>query len=331
MRVGLYFFLLFLCVAADLKYGVTTLLLKDIFYSHDDVPLTIFKLRLIGTTEAFLAGAYLAACGAILQKILRNPLCDPFILGISSGGSCFVAIFSMIGISFIPQILSFESIIPFQSVAAVSGCLIAFAAMFFMKKHMASFNDEYVFPVIGIILNSFFSSIMLFMIAIANPTERDMIQSLLIGSILPLDARVVGTLFLGSLFPLIFLLKNSRFLNMLMFGDDFAKSMGLQPEKIRNKIVFCICILVSIVVSFAGTVGFVGLLIPHIVKKLHPHMTPFEEVFLSLLLGGSVFILSHLLSRVLIPPTELSVGILTALIGTPCLAYLILKKSRTTS
>jgi iron complex transport system permease protein len=78
-------------------------------------------------------------------------------------------------------------------------------------------------------------------------------------------------------------------------------------------------------------VGFVGLLIPHIVKKLHPHMTPFEEVFLSLLLGGSVFILSHLLSRVLIPPTELSVGILTALIGTPCLAYLILKKSRTTS
>ena len=113
-------------------------------------------------------------------------------------------------------------------------------------------------------------------------------------------------------------------LNHLLFGDEFAKSLGVNPEKIRNKLIFLICILISAVVSISGAIGFIGLIVPHYVRKLHKS-TVYFELILTMICGAIVLVISDLLSRVMLSPSQLPIGIFTALIGAPALAFILLR------
>lgn len=299
---------------------------KKIFNQNNEIFYKIISLRINGLFQAGFIGAILALCGYVLQKILRNPLADPFILGISSGGTCFASIFLIFNSSALFASLPVIYIFPIQSIFAFIGCLVSFIILLLARKKIKSIHDEYVFPVIGIIINSFFSSILMMVFSLAKPEQLSEIHNFLIGTLQPISFYQLLSLIVLSVIPIMNILKNSKYFDFMLFGDEFAKSMGIHPVKLRNQSIFMICILISVVVSTAGVIAFIGLIIPHIIGKIHRY-SPYFECILSMMLGAIILINADTLSRTLFSPAQLSVGIFTAIIGAPTLSFILFKRN----
>lgn len=276
--------------------------------------------------QAVFAGAILAFCGGVLQKILKNPLADPFILGISAGGSCFSAIFVLLNLSSLFYLTQFNLYFPIQSAVSILGCFISYLFIHFFKNKIKTQHEEYSYLIIGIILNSFFSAILMITISLADQSQLSQIHNWLIGSLQPISLLQMSVLIFICTPCVLLILKESSYLNYLLFGDDFGKSLGINPVKIRNKLIFLICVLISIVVSISGSIAFIGLIVPHYVRKIHK-ISVKNEFILILICGAIILVIADLLSRVLLPPSQLPIGIFTALIGSPALAYILLRNS----
>ena len=318
-----YLALLFFFCFLDVYFGSV----KIHFSFSDSYSFKIAKFRMTEMFQSMLAGAILALCGAVLQKILKNPLADPFILGISSGGSCFSAIFVLLNLSVYFSFFQLDSFFPLQSIVSFIGCMFAFFFILSFKNKIKSHQEEYSYLIIGIILNSFFSAVLLITISLSDQSQLSQIHNWLIGSLQPISFLQIIALLIFCVPCVFFILKESKLIPLLMFEDTFSKSLGIQPERLRNKLIFLICILISIVVSISGSIGFIGLIIPHYVQKLHRSFI-LQELILTMICGALVLVFADFLSRVLIPPSQLPIGIFTALIGAPALAFILLKRSQ---
>lgn len=313
-----------LCVL-NLYFGPVKIDYGSLFQEKDSIYFTIEKLRIINLLQVVLVGSSLALCGNVLQKVLRNPLADPFILGISAGGTCFAACFVLLGWYSYPYFSFIDSFFPVQSIFSFVGCFLSFFFLLFFKKKVRHSNDEYAFPLIGIILNSIFSAILILLVAVAGPSELSQIHSWLIGTMQPISLVQLSFLFALAFLPALFILKNSNQLNLLLFGDEFAKSLGVDPIRLRRHMIFGVCILVSIAVSISGAVGFIGLIVPHFVKKCRKGSV-LMQCFLSMLFGSSLLVFADMLSRILFSPAQLPIGVFTALLGAPAFCLILLKR-----
>jgi iron complex transport system permease protein len=293
----------------------------------DDLFLKMIQIRFLNFMQASFVGAILALSGFVLQKIFKNPLADPFFLGLSSGGACFAAAFLLLSSGSFLSDVSIFYYFSVQSIFAFLGCLFSFLIVVFARKKIAHMHDEYVYPVIGIIINSFFSSLILFMFSIANPDKFAEMHHYLIGALQPSSFLQILFIFLASLIPLVVILKISKFYDFLVFGDDFSFSNGINPLKVRSLSVFMICFLISIVVSVSGIIGFIGLIVPHIVNRMHRYSSQFQGI-LSMILGAIFLVNADTLSRTLFPPTQISVGVFTSIIGAPILSVIILSRKK---
>lgn len=309
----------------NLYFGAVKIDYLSLFQEKDSIYFSIEKLRIINLLQVVLVGASLALCGSVLQKILRNPLADPFILGISAGGTCFAASFVLLGLYSCSYFSFIDQFFPVQSIFSFIGCFFSFSFLLFFKKKVRNSNDEYAFPLIGIILNSIFSAILILLVAVAGPSQLSQIHGWLIGTMQPISVVQLCFLFLFALPVATFILKNSNQLNLLLFGDEFAKSLGVDPIRLRRRMIFGICILVSIAVSISGAVGFIGLIVPHFVKKFR-RSSPLIECCLSLFVGSSLLLFADMLSRVLFSPAQLPIGVFTALLGAPAFCFILLKR-----
>ena len=112
-----------------------------------------------------------------------------------------------------------------------------------------------------------------------------------------------------------------------MFGDDFSKTMGINPEKVRKECIFYVCIIISVVVSVAGIISFIGLIVPHVVRKIH-RVDHRSEMLICMLIGAIILVNSDTLARTILKPAQLPVGIFTAIIGAPFLAMILLKRHK---
>ena len=280
-----------------------------------------------GLIQAAIIGAILALCGYILQKLLRNPLADPFILGISSGGSCFASLFFIFNSLPIISGLPLTILFPIQSIFAFIGCMFSFIILILARKNIKNLNDDYIFPVIGIIINSFFSSILMLIFSLAKPEQLSEIHNFLMGSLQPISIYPLLFIVTLSIYPIYYILKKSKFYDYMLFGDDFAKSMGINPVKLRNNSILMICILISLAVSTSGIIAFIGLIIPHIIRKIHRFSSCFE-IIICMILGAIVLVNADTLSRSLFSPAQLSVGIFTAILGAPMLSFILLKRHK---
>lgn len=160
--------------------------------------------------------------------------------------------------------------------------------------------------------------------SIAKPEQLTEIHNYLIGTLQPISSYQILFMLILSIIPILIILKNANNYNLMLFGDDFAKSMGINPVKLRNISIFMICILISIVVSSAGIIAFIGLIVPHIIRKIH-RFNPYSECLLSMIFGAIILINADTLSRTLFSPAQLSIGIFTAIIGAPILSIILLK------
>jgi len=288
----------------------------------DDI---LFKVRLPRILAAAVVGGSLGACGVILQALLRNPLAYPHILGISGGAAVGGVAARIFGFS---VIAAGGMTIPCGAAAAFGTAL---ATTFFV--YLTARNRGRLEPVtlilVGVVFNAFAGATILFLFAVADMREARGILFWMVGSLdfINIDlfrwAASIALIGVCSFIPL------ARSLNILTLGDEAAASLGVRVEKVRILAFVGTSLVVGAVVSFCGMIGFVGLIIPHLFRLLIG--TDHRLLLPASFLGGAVFLVgADLISRVILFPTQLPVGIITAFCGGPFFIYLLKSHRRRT-
>lgn len=277
----------------------------------------IWNLRMPRALLSVICGAGLAVCGLATQALLRNILADPYILGISSGASTGAAMVMVLGIG-----LGFASPSIAVMCGAFIGCLVS-VCLVFVLAGLNGRNSTTKVVFAGMAVNFFFSALTSLLIMVAkNPSVTKSVMFWMLGSFSATRWREIPIVFFGVLLGCLWLFISGRKIDAMTLGDDAARGLGLRPDRTRLHVFFVVAFIVATLVSVSGTIGFVGLVVPHIAKKLYGGIFR-NAIFGCALVGATLMLGADLLSRILVSPGELSVGIITALIGTPLLMSLI--------
>lgn len=279
----------------------------------------ITGLRLPRVILAFAVGAGLSSVGASFQCIFKNPLADPYLIGSSAGGSLGAAIAIVIGAK-----LGYSSF-AFVSLFAFAGSLCTTCTVYMLGKVGTRVSTTAII-LSGVALNSMLSAI-LSLLLLFNREQMNEIIYWTMGSfssagwgqvfaVLPFTAGCIAVLYFYS-----------RDLNLMLLGEESAQHMGVDTDTLKKIILVAGALITGLSVSVSGIIGFVGIIIPHIIRLItgpdNRLVIPFTAV------GGAMFLMgADALSRTLIPPAEIPVGILTAAVGGPFFIYLLLKSKR---
>jgi iron complex transport system permease protein len=271
----------------------------------------LFDIRLPRVFLAACVGASLAAAGAGLQALLRNPLAEPYLLGVSNGA----ALGTMLAFVF------FENVEFSRPIMAFAGAAGATVVVYQMAKGRAGMTVERL-VLSGVIVTTFLSSIIVLLTSLLDAAKLrsftfwllgDLSQATRNGVYLCLAAAVIGTLLIAS---------QARALNLMMIGERDALDFGVEVGRVRMLVFGAGAMLVGASVAASGSVGYVGLVVPHIVRMAtgsdNRSVIPF-----SALAGASFVVLADMIARVAIAPRELPVGAITALVGAPLFIYLL--------
>ena len=272
----------------------------------------ILSLRFPRALLAGLVGAGLSVSGVIFQALLRNPLADPYILGVSSGSAVGAIVAILMGIG------SFSFGIPLASSA---GALLTVLMVFFFGRQDGKIHPNALL-LAGVVTSSFLSALIMFFISVSQREELRTIIFWLMGdfSFASYQAvRMIVPYILSGIFVLYLL---SRPLNLLLAGEENAVQLGVDVERLKLLSYFFASLITAAAVSVCGLIGFVGLIVPHSVRLL---LGPDHRLLIpaSALVGASFLIASDTLARVLLAPTELPVGVITAAFGGPFFIYLL--------
>ncbi|MFJ7731260.1 FecCD family ABC transporter permease [Lysinibacillus sp. NPDC097231] len=280
----------------------------------------LWKIRLPRVLLAGLVGASLAIAGAAFQGLLKNPLADPYTLGVSSGASVGAVMTIFFSIS-IP-VVGLYALPTFSMIGAV---LTMVAVMSFARMVDRSLKMETLI-LTGIIFSSFLGSLISLMIALSGEELRQVIGWLL-GSVSmrgwPFVQMIIPFVIIGS----IILWTQRRELNVLLYGEERAKHLGVNVKRSKYLILVGGSMLTGAAVAVSGTIGFVGLVVPHMTRMIwgsdHRHLLP-----LSFLNGATLLIICDLIARTIIMPRELPIGVITAFIGAPVFSYIFYQQRR---
>lgn len=280
----------------------------------------LWKIRMPRVVLAGLVGASLAIAGAAFQGLLKNPLADPYTLGVSSGASVGAVMTLFFTIS-IP-VLGIYTLPVFSMIGAA---LTMFLVLGFARLVDRAMRMETII-LTGIIFGSFLGSILSLMIALTGEELRQIINWLL-GSVSMRGWRYVTMILPFVIIGSIMLWLNRRELNAMLFGEERAYHLGVDVKKRKFMILIGGSILTGAAVAVSGTIGFVGLVVPHMTRLMwgsdHRHL-----LTLSFLNGASLLIICDLIARTIISPSELPVGVITAFIGAPAFAFIFYRQRR---
>jgi len=278
----------------------------------------ILQVRLPRIFLGFLVGSSLAVVGVGLQALLRNPLADPYVLGISSGSAFGATLGILFGVS--GTIMGF-SILPLW--AFVGGLF----SIFLVYRMSLTYRMLSVHTLLlaGVILNALFSALIMFVVSIADPSRAFKMMMWLLGTLSSPNFLAVVALSVYLVGGGIVLFGLARSLNILTLGEEPARALGVNIELVK-KIMFLIAALMTgAVVSLAGLIGFVGMVVPHAVRMIvgadHRLLIPASGF-----VGGIFLMLADTVARTVLAPTELPVGVVTALIGGPVFMYLLVTR-----
>ncbi len=273
-------------------------------------------LRLPRTLLALLVGAALSLAGACFQALLRNPLADPHLLGVSAGGALGV----VIGSGF----LLAGSLVFSIPLLSLAGSLLAVIIVYRLSLRKGALS-LYTLLLIGVMLNSLFISTIVFLQSVVRSDELVTVLFWLLGNLSFTNYHriaFVGAIILAAALPL---LGQARKLNILSLGESTAHSLGVSVEPTKKFIFFLAALLTGTAVAMSGMIGFVGLVVPHLTRLLFG--SDYRKLLpLSAILGGAILIFSDTLARVLIQPQELPVGVITSLLGAPFFIYFLKRR-----
>lgn len=280
----------------------------------------VWLLRLPRVLLAFLAGGCLAMSGAVCQSILRNPLASPYILGVSSGASLGAGIIIISGIS-IPLLGIFS--------LPLTGFVFALVTVFFVAAFSSRIDRSMSGNTIilcGMVLSLFLNALLTTLSAVFSDDLRR-IALWQMGSF-----AMRGWIYVKALLPFFVIGAAGIFfytkeMDILSFGDDQAKSSGVETASLRKKLLALCAVLTGAAVALSGVIGFVDLIAPHAARRItgsrHKHLLP-----MSFFLGGSLMVCADLAARTVISPSELPVGAITALIGAPFFAWVYFRRRK---
>jgi iron complex transport system permease protein len=288
----------------------------------------LFSVRLPRVLLGSLVGAALATAGAAFQSLLRNPLADPYVLGVSTGASMGTILYSLFA-GWMGFAAMGGGAVFARPLAAFGGAVVTVWAVYVIAgtSYRASESSQRLL-LAGIVLASFLSSINVFLLTSTSQADIRGIFYWLIGDLSrPVDASIypVATLvFVG--FFLLYLFSHS--LNLISMGETDAMVMGVEVKRIRTYVYIIASLITGAVVSVSGPIAYIGLICPHMVRMMFggDNRILFPTVFIF----GAIFtLLADTLARTLLSPTELPVGIVTALCGAPLFIYLLHRRGGT--
>jgi len=318
-------FLLLFLTTINLLTGANGLDFSDIskFLNADsNFDLIIFQIRLPRVLAAVLAGSLLGLSGAIMQGVLKNPLASPFTLGIS-GAAAFGASFAIIVLGAYTNEQSINSSIS-VSLSAFVTTLICMGIILLLGKFAALSPSSMILAGVG--LGSFFHALTMFLQYFADDME---VSATLFWTFGELGKASWNEIIIMSivLIPIyIYFLFSHWKMDALSFGDDSAKSRGVNVDRFRVISLLMSSLLSAIAVSFLGIIGFVGLIAPHVIKIVMGNSYRWV-LSLSPLIGAILILGADFLSKIIITPIILPIGILTSFMGVPIFLYLLLKRS----
>ncbi len=281
----------------------------------DPTSIILLQIRMPRVVLAFFVGGSLAMVGVALQALLRNPLADPFVIGISSGAALGAALALLFGIG-----ISVGSISALP-VCAFAGALLSLMIMYRISAAQYGFS-VYTLLLAGVVLNAIFSAFIMFLTSIADPNRAFGMYAWLMGTLTGPDWPTLGILVLYLGVGLVILGMHAQSLNLLTLGEETARSLGVEVERVKKSVFLAAALLTGAVVSFSGIIGFVGLIIPHAVRLVvsadHRLLLPVAG-----LVGGMFLMMADTVARTALSPSEFPVGVITALVGGPIFLWLL--------
>jgi iron complex transport system permease protein len=295
-------------------------IIKEIFDNTNGTDSTIFLyIRIPRILLGFFAGGTLALVGAVFQVVLRNPLATPYTLGVTGGGTLGAVIaISLPG--FYLKMGPFSTIQLFSLIGSFT--LIVIIYKLAQSKHGVSMNTLLL---AGVTIGIISGSLVLFVRYLVDPNLLAVMDRWMMGGL-----TINGYRELAALFPLLFpglfmLFTQAPALNLMTFGSEIAAGHGVEVRKVQFRSLVGGCLATASVVSMVGPIGFIGLIIPHGIRRIsgYDHRLVLPASFLT---GGSFLVLCDIFARTITPPIEIPVGILTAMIGGPIFIKILLKK-----
>ena len=281
--------------------------------------LIVRGLRLPRALLAFLVGGGLALAGATFQALLRNPLAEPYILGISGGAAVGAVTVLSLGLG--------AGVMWALPLASFLGALLAIGLVFRVAAAADRALDVRVLLLAGVVVGAFFTAVMALILSVSEATVVRSAVLWMMGSLAGADWRSVAAVAAYTLPAALLLASFSRALNLLAIGEETASYLGTDVERVKRVCYVVASLITAAGVAAAGVIGFVGLIVPHALRLVvgsdHKVLLP-----LSFVAGAAFLILADLAARVVLSPTEVPVGVITALIGVP-LFLVLLRRSVT--
>lgn len=302
-------------VLANKLFGAT--LPEDV----SDITVSIlWTIRFPRAVCAFLIGAALAASGTVMQSVLRNPLASSYTLGVSSGASLFAAVVIVTG--FTLPVLERYTLPLFGFLGGLGTVFLAMALAMRFNRNL----ENQTVILVGMVLSLFVNALLTLVTALSAERLSQLVFWQM-GSFSALTWADAGLVLPVLLLSLVVLLRYSRELDLMTFGEEQALSAGVDLRRVKFLLIAVSALLTGTAVSLAGVIGFVDLIAPHVVRRIfgsnHRAVVPMSALF-----GGAFMVLADLLARTVLAPQELPVGAVTALIGAPFFAYVYFRRER---
>lgn len=317
MKIVLYIFAFFV-LAISPFFGEITLNLSDIFNSSNSSNIVFWDLRVPRVVLAFFVGGILSLGGLIFQIIFKNELITPYTLGIASGTTLFTAV----AIVFFPMMNI--------TISSIFGSIVTILVLYFISKKINK-NSVAVSTnsilLIGIALSYFYSSALMLVFYMSNLQENYSIIRFTLGSLdtvgftNSLIVMIVSVVFYGIIHF------HKEKIKLLLICNDTAFLKGLNVNKINLILLVVVSLCVGICISFVGPIGFIGLVIPHVIKLIYKKSA--DKLFFPVFFFGGIFLVfSDLISRNLHTDSTLPIGVVTAFIGAPFFVYLLIRRNK---
>jgi iron complex transport system permease protein len=300
--------LFFFCLMISIFFGSENLNFADLSNLEKKI---LFDVRLPRIFLGASVGANLSLAGASLQSLLRNPLADPYLLGVSSGA----ALGTMLAFVFFTNLEFTHPILAFV------GSTIATFTVYQMAKSKAGMNVERL-ALSGVIVTTLLSSIIVLFTSLLDTTKLRSFTFWLLGDLSQGTKNGFYIVLISAILGGAILFSQAKALNLMMIGEKDASDFGVEVEKVRLIVFVTSAFLVGVSVSSSGSVGYVGLIIPHLIRLSvgsdNRLVLPFSAIA-----GATFIVFADMVARTVIAPRELPVGAITALIGAPMFIYLL--------
>jgi iron complex transport system permease protein len=283
----------------------------------DDARAIVWELRAPRVALGLLVGGALGASGAALQALVRNPLADPYLLGLSGGASLGAVVAIVLGLSSLWA----------MPLAAFAGALLTIVIVYRLALVAGGGLDGRVLLLAGVVVGAFAGAVTSGILSVSESAQVRSAMLWLLGGLGGTGWRGVAALAAYSVIPLAILAHEARALDLLALGEEPAAFLGADAARTRRRVYLAASMLTAASVASAGIIGFVGLAVPHLVRMLrgqdHRGLLPS-----SFLLGGAFLIIADAGARTLFAPLELPVGVITAVVGVPLFAVLLRRGAR---